>query len=107
MRRLTRAAAYAAVLAFLGTLTLPIAVTAADTGTFTIATVQDFADFARGCTRDVWSQDLTVELTADLDLSGTNAAPVPIFQGTFHAMDIPFPDSHFRKRAPRLACFVL
>lgn len=105
MRRLTRAAAYAAVLAFLGTLTLPIAVTAADTDTFTIATVQDFANFARGCTRDVWSQDLTVELIADLDLSGTNAAPVPIFQGTFHGNGHTISGLSFQEKGSKVGLF--
>ena len=69
-------------LILLGSLALPAA--GADEGKVTIATVQDFLQFVKDCTRDTWSLDRTVELTADLDLSGTDVSPVPIFQGTFH-----------------------
>lgn len=51
--------------------------------TFTIDSPADFADFAGQCVSDAWSLGLTVELTADVDLSGT-FTPVPIFQGAFH-----------------------
>ena len=52
--------------------------------TFSIATPQDLARFAQLCTKDTWSQGVTAELTADLDLSGGSAPCIPIFQGTFH-----------------------
>ena len=67
MKHIQRGAALLTVLALLGTMTLPAAA-AADT--VTLATVQDFTNFSKQCTRDTWSQGLTVELTADLDLSG-------------------------------------
>lgn len=52
-------------------------------GTVSIATLSDFQEFARSCTKDTWSVGVTVELTADLDLSGADFSPIPIFQGTF------------------------
>lgn len=75
-----RAAALLMALALLLPMALPAA---AASDTVTISNVQDFIDFSKRCTQDTWSQGLTVELTADLDLSG-KAAQVPIFQGTFH-----------------------
>lgn len=80
MKQLRRGAAFLTALALLCTLTLPAA--AADT--VTISSVQDFVQFSKQCTRDTWSQGITVELTADLDLSNEEITPVPIFQGTFH-----------------------
>lgn len=44
---------------------------------------EDFLDFAQNCTRDTWSQGLTVSLDADIDLSGSGFTAIPIFQGTF------------------------
>lgn len=52
-------------------------------GTVTIGDLSDFLAFARNCTKDTWSVGVTAELTADLDLSGTDFSPIPIFQGTF------------------------
>lgn len=81
MKQLRRGAAFLTALALLCTLALPAAA-AADT--VTISSVQDFVQFSKQCTRDTWSQGITVELTADLDLSNEEITPVPIFQGTFH-----------------------
>ena len=82
MKQLRRGAAFLTALALLCTLTLPAAA-AADT--VTISSVQDFVQFSKQCTRDTWSQGITVELTADLDLSDQAITPVPIFQGNpFH-----------------------
>ncbi len=53
-------------------------------GTVTIGDENAFLDFARSCTKDTWSVGVTVQLTADLDLGGTDFTPVPVFQGTFH-----------------------
>lgn len=49
-----------------------------------IQTAQDLADFARNCTLDTWSRDITVELDADISLDGTAFTPIPSFGGTFH-----------------------
>ena len=43
----------------------------------------DFADFAAACALDTYSRGVTFSLTADIDLSNTDFAPVPYFAGTF------------------------
>lgn len=80
MKYIQRGAALLTVLTLLVTMVPPVR---AAEETFVIATVQDFNQFAKQCTRDTWSQGLTVELAADLDLSGSKGVMVPIFQGTF------------------------
>ena len=81
MNRAKRLWALLTCLALLTTLTLPAA---AEGAVFTINSPEDWAEFVRLSTRDVWSQGMTVELTTDLDLSDSGSTPVPIFQGTFH-----------------------
>lgn len=49
----------------------------------TISTVKEFTAFAQSCSLDTWSQGKTIRLTADLDLTGTDFAPIPTFGGTF------------------------
>ena len=44
---------------------------------------EDFLRFAEDCRLDAYSQDLTVLLEADLDLTGSSFAGVPIFAGNF------------------------
>ena len=102
MKHTQRGAALLTVLALLCTLTLPAA---AASDTVTIATVQDFADFSKQCTRDTWSQGLTVELTADLDLSGSDFTPVPIFQGTFHGNGHTISGLSFDKKGSKVGLF--
>ena len=48
-----------------------------------LRTAEDLAELSRNCTLDSWSQGKTVYLEADLDLSGTEFAPIPTFGGTF------------------------
>ncbi len=48
-----------------------------------ITTVEEFLTFAESCRLDSYSQGLTVSLQADIDLTGTAFAPIPIFCGTF------------------------
>lgn len=48
-----------------------------------IASERQFLRFAENCRLDSYSQGLTVELTADLDLSGADFEGVPIFCGEF------------------------
>lgn len=48
-----------------------------------IATGAEFAAFAAACARDVYSRGVTFSLTADIDLTGTEFAPIPYFAGTF------------------------
>lgn len=102
MKHTQRCAALLTVLALLCTLTLPIAAAAE---TVTIATVQDFTNFSKQCTRDTWSQGLTVELMADLDLSSTDFDPVPIFQGTFHGNGHTISGLSFDKKGSKAGLF--
>ena len=48
-----------------------------------IATAEEFAAFAENCALDVYSRGVVFQLTADIDLTGTDFAPVPYFAGTF------------------------
>lgn len=102
MKQIQRGAALLTVLALLCTLTLPAA---AASDTVTIATVQDFTNFSKQCTRDTWSQGITVELTADLDLSGSDFTPVPIFQGTFHGNGHTISGFSFEKKGSKAGLF--
>ena len=103
MKQIQRGAALLTVLALLCTLTLPAA---AASDTVTIATVQDFTNFSKQCTRDTWSQGITVELTADLDLSGSDFTPVPIFQGSFHGNGHTISGFSFEKKGSKTDCSV-
>ena len=102
MKQIQRGAALLTVLALLCTLTLPAA---AASDTVTIATVQDFTNFSKQCTRDTWSQGITVELTADLDLSGSDFTPVPIFQGSFHGNGHTISGFSFKKKGSKTGLF--
>lgn len=102
MKQIQRGAALLTVLALLCTLTLPAA---AASDTVTIATVQDLIDFSKQCTRDTWSQGITVELTTDLDLSGSDFTPVPIFQGTFHGNGHTISGFSFEKKGSKTGLF--
>ncbi len=44
---------------------------------------KDFLTFSQDCRLDSFSQDLTVELLGDVDLTETNFSGIPIFCGTF------------------------
>lgn len=56
---------------------------AAPAGELTISSPEELLDFAKNCSLDTWSQDKTVRLTADIDLSGREFTPIPTFGGTF------------------------
>lgn len=56
---------------------------AAPAGEITISSPGELLDFAKNCSLDTWSQGKTVRLTADIDLSGRDFAPIPTFGGTF------------------------
>lgn len=83
MKRIANKAA-CLLLAFwlLAGLTLPAA-WAAPAGEITISSAEELMDFAKSCSLDTWSQGKTVRLTADIDLSGRDFAPIPTFGGTF------------------------
>lgn len=56
----------------------------ADTNTICIATTEDFLSFSENCRLDSFSKDLTVNLTADIDLTDSEFDGIPIFCGTFN-----------------------
>lgn len=62
---------------------LPVTVLGATDTVYTIATEEDLAEFAEKCSLDTWSRGLTVELTADITLTGKVHLPIPTFGGTF------------------------
>ena len=49
----------------------------------TISTVEDFLEFAENCRLDTYSQNLSVTLKADIDLTGHTFSGIPIFSGVF------------------------
>lgn len=53
------------------------------TADLTISNTEEFLSFAESCRLDRYSQELTVSLAADIDLSGTDFLGVPVFCGTF------------------------
>lgn len=54
-----------------------------DSSNITISSVDDFMNFASKCSLDTWSENKTVILKNDLDLSNINFQCIPIFSGTF------------------------
>ena len=64
-------------------LCLALPAMAKDKADVTIANTEEFISFAQECRLDSYSMDLTVSLEADIDLSKTDFAGVPIFCGTF------------------------
>ena len=50
---------------------------------YTITSREEFLNFAEQCRLDSFSQELTVSLDSDLDLSGEEFRGIPIFCGTF------------------------
>lgn len=52
-------------------------------GTILISSAEDFLSFARNCTSESYSKGKIFALGADVNLQGTEFAPVPVFAGTF------------------------
>lgn len=48
-----------------------------------IGSAADLADLAEKCVQDTWSQGITVRLTTDLDLTGSDFTSIPLFSGVF------------------------
>jgi len=72
-------------LLFLLSAALPVCAEEAepDARVCSISSREEFLAFAESCRLDSFSQDLTVSLNADLDLSGRDFRGVPVFCGTF------------------------
>ncbi len=79
MKRIT-----ALLAALLLLLSLSPAALAAEDETVSIADADAFLRFAKACEQESYSAGRVFELTADIDLSGTDFSPVPYFAGTFH-----------------------
>ncbi len=52
--------------------------------TISIKTTEEFLDFAENCRLDSYSENLVVELEADIDLTGISFDGIPTFGGTFN-----------------------
>lgn len=52
--------------------------------TITISSKEDFIAFAKNCTLDTWSQNKTVNLTADIDFTDSDFCMVATFGGVFN-----------------------
>lgn len=78
--------AFALVLCLMLVFTLPLTVQAEETEesqVIRILRTQQLLDLAENCILDRYSQDLTVVLLVDIDLTGTDFEGFPIFCGTF------------------------
>jgi hypothetical protein len=61
----------------------PVLAAEEDSATLTIASREEFLAFAQQCSLDTYSENLTVELACDIDLTGTGFSSIAIFCGTF------------------------
>lgn len=68
------------VLLCLSLLTIPVL---AEGETLSIGTAEELLSFAENCRLDSYSKDLTVLLTADIDLTGKDFQGIPVFYGSF------------------------
>lgn len=50
----------------------------------TIKSEEEFVEFAKACVNDEYSMHLIVSLKQDLDMTGYDVRPVPVFNGTFN-----------------------
>lgn len=64
-------------------LAMPAFAQAPQNNSVTISSAEEFISFAKSCSLDQWSHGKTVTLTEDIDLSGADFVPAPIFGGTF------------------------
>ena len=56
---------------------------ASDTSIIYIETAKDLMELSKNCVLDTWSSGKTVILTKDIDLTGTEYDPIPLFMGNF------------------------
>lgn len=64
---------------------LPVQPAGAENNTrvLSIGTAEELASFSENCTLDAFSKGLSVTLTANISVTGTDFSPVPIFYGSF------------------------
>ena len=70
-------------LLLLFTLIASVSAHAAEDTVIAIRSAEDLISLSRNCTLDIWSKGKTVVLERDVDLSGVEYAPIPIFGGLF------------------------
>lgn len=63
--------------------------------TIEISSAEDFLAFAGQCSLDSWSNDKLVLLNTDIDLSGADFEPIPIFTGVFDGKDHTISGFHY------------
>ena len=81
--RFDRIVAFLLVLTLCCSLLPPSAVIASDNDTIVLRSAKDLEKLSRSCALDTWSQGKTVILENDINLNGTDFAPIPTFGGTF------------------------
>ena len=55
----------------------------ADEMVISISTVEELMELSKACTLELYSEGKTVSLEADLNLSGRDFKPIPVFCGVF------------------------
>lgn len=53
-------------------------------GTISISSAEDLKEFSKNCRLDSWSAGRYAELTADIDLTGVEFEPIPVWGGSFN-----------------------
>lgn len=61
----------------------PLSPALAEENIVSIGSAAQLRDLAASCVSDTWSRGVRVVLTADIDLTGIDFSPIPVFQGTF------------------------
>ncbi len=84
MRHLAGFLCLVLIITFLPALPARAAKTDGTDGKIRISSVDDLLEMSENCNIDEWSRNKTVILTQDLDLSGVDYVPIPVFAGTFN-----------------------
>ena len=77
----------------------------ADGNEITISSAKELVNFSKNCSLDTWSQGKTVRLTADIDLTSVDFAPIPTFGGTFLGNGHTISGLHIDSSGSRLGLF--
>ncbi len=76
----------------------PPAMAASEQTTIYIQNGADLIALGKNCTMDTWSQNKTIELTSDIDLSAMDFTPIPSFGGTFRGNGHTISGLHLTKK---------
>ena len=72
-----------------------------------LSSADDLIQLAKDCRLDSWSQNRTVVLEADIDLSSVDFNGIPSFGGTWEGQNTPLPDFPSARTAACRACFAM